>query len=240
MVESYEYDFFAGEMTEEMLNMGFVFLGIIAVLAIIVAVFSLVMYVFQSVGLYTIAKKRGIRHAWLSWLPVGNYWMVGCIADQYRYVAKGEVKNRRKILLGLSIGGIVLSVLDSLLSSTGVEALVEQVMYSGPQAAEGIAAGTSIAGSMIISLLASVVSIVTVVFWYISLYDLYSSCNPKNDTVFLVLGIIFGFLNSIFIFVCRNKDLGMPPRKQPAPEADPDAQWQRPDTVREPWENSEE
>lgn len=33
---------------------------------------SLVFYIFESLGLYTIAKRRGIRHPWLSWVPLGN------------------------------------------------------------------------------------------------------------------------------------------------------------------------
>ena len=104
----FDYEMFPAEMGEEMMDVIYVFAGVLLVFGLIALVVSLVMVIFQGVGLYTMAKRRGIKHAWLAWIPVGNSWLVGCIADQYRYVAKGEVKNRRKILLALSIVGAVL------------------------------------------------------------------------------------------------------------------------------------
>ncbi len=29
-------------------------------------------YILSSLGFYTLAKRRGIRHPWLSWIPVAN------------------------------------------------------------------------------------------------------------------------------------------------------------------------
>ena len=81
--------------------------GVLAIFYLIVALLSLalsvVIYIFHSLGLYTIANRRGIHHSWLAWLPVGNLWLLGSIADQYQYVVKGKIKNRRKVMLGLSI-----------------------------------------------------------------------------------------------------------------------------------------
>ena len=73
-------------------------------------VISVAAYVMQSVGLYSIADRRGIKKPWLAWVPVGNMWILGCISDQYRYVAKGQVKNKRKALLVLDILMCVLLV----------------------------------------------------------------------------------------------------------------------------------
>ena len=88
----------------------------------------------------------------------------------------------------------------------------------------------------VLNLVTSALEIATFVFWQIALYDLYSSCNPRNNVLFLVLGIIFVFLVPFFIFACRNKEEGMPPRReepryqyQPSPE---------PRTYQDPWENT--
>ena len=51
---------------------------------------------------------------------------------------------------------------------------------------------------------------------FMALYDLYRSCDPENSVLFLVFSILFSVTMPFFIFACRKKDLGMPPRKQPA------------------------
>ncbi len=53
-------------------------------------------YVLQALSLYSIAKRRGIGKPWLSWIPVANTWILGSISDQYQYVVKGKVRNKRK------------------------------------------------------------------------------------------------------------------------------------------------
>ena len=60
-------------------------------------------YVLQSLGLYTIANRRGISNPWLAWLPVGNMWILGSIADQYQYAANHKVRNRRNALLTMTV-----------------------------------------------------------------------------------------------------------------------------------------
>ena len=60
-------------------------------------------YVLTALALYTMAQRRGIKNAWLSWVPVINCWIIGSLSDQYRYVVKGEIKNKRKTMLILTI-----------------------------------------------------------------------------------------------------------------------------------------
>ena len=64
---------------------------------------SILAYILQALALYTIAKRRGIRKPWLAWIPFGNSWILGSLSDQYHYVTKRTIKNRRKLLLGLEI-----------------------------------------------------------------------------------------------------------------------------------------
>ena len=85
-------------------------------------------------------------------------------------------------------------------------------------------------------LLLSGLELASFVFWQISLYDLYTSCNPKHNVLFLVLGIIFGVAIPYFIFFNRNKELGMPPRKTENRESqdyDPEML-----NYEEPWDNT--
>ena len=185
-----------------------VLLGVYLLFLLVVMAFSVVSYVLYSLGLYTIANRRNIRHSWLAWLPMGNVWILGSISDQYQYVTKGKIKNRRKLLLGLDIGLVAFSICWL------VAIVVFGIMSEG--FAAGLVALTLVAilGYLVFIALA----IVCAVYTYICLYDLYNSSNPNNSVLFLVFSIFFSVTMPFFVFACRKKDLGMPPRRQPAPQ----------------------
>ena len=67
-------------------------------------------YILRSIGLYSIAKRRGIANPWLAWIPVAWVWVLGSISDQFRYVTKAQVKSKRKVLLITSIIYTVLAL----------------------------------------------------------------------------------------------------------------------------------
>ena len=137
-------------------------------------------------------------------------WILGSISDQYQYVVKGKVRNRRKVLLGFTIALLALVIVMYI----SLIAMLIQA-FADPSMAAGI-------GSILQILLAALgmiaVSIAAIVYQYLAVYDLFCSCEPNNAVLFLVLSILFGFLEPIFLLIGRKKDLGMPPRKpQPAP-----------------------
>ena len=176
-------------------------------------VIQIAAYVLSSLALYTIAKRRGLNHAWLSWIPVANVWILGSIADQYRYVARGEIKSKRKVLLTLNIISAVLTAVMVCLCIGAVGGAFSGAIMGRPedvilQNLLGTLAGML---GLIVPILG--VAIAAAIIRYMALYDLYSSCDPDNKTVFLVIGILFGITEPVFLFLCRNKDLGMPPRR---------------------------
>lgn len=195
-------------------------------------VISVGSYVLQSVSLYTIAKRRGIHKPWLSWLPVGDAWILGCISDQYQYVVKGKVKNKRKALLVLNIimwtvYVAFFAVYFVLLFQIIGGVLNDQLTNAGAMELMG-----SVAGILALFAVMMGVSIAILVIRYIALYDLYHSCDPDSSIAYLLLSIFLGIAQPLFLFLCRKKDDGMPPRKQ--------APVHIPDPTAEPWQNTEE
>ena len=69
------------------------------------------------------------------------------------------------------------------------------------------------------------ISIAYAVFRYMALYDIYKSLDPANCVLFLVLSILFGVTEPFFLFFSRNKDDGMPPRKQPVVDTPSSNDW---------------
>ncbi len=52
---------------------------------IVAAGLYLVGHIFGGVGLYTIAKRAGIKHPWLGFLPFANTWFTGKIAGEANF-----------------------------------------------------------------------------------------------------------------------------------------------------------
>ena len=213
-----------------------------AIYMLAVSGFGIAAYVLRALGFYTIAKRRGINHPWMSWVPVLDLWVLGCISDQYRYVVKGQTKNKRKWLLGLNIalaviyivffvffGIMMFDVVTGAINGMNESMILEELMGS----AIGLAAATlPMAG----------LAIAVVVIRYFAMYDLYTSCRPQNIVLFLVLSIFFTVTEPFFLFFLRKKDGGMPPRRtapQPQTYIPPQSDMPRYEPVQEPWEDSE-
>ena len=205
------------------LGLLFYLLYLLVVIGIAVAI-----YVIKALSLSTIAGRRGIRHPWLAWLPIGEAWILGCISDQYRYVALGQVKNKRKILLVLNILmhaaviGILVLFVNLMVQTIGLtEELMQEYILTQMLG--------SAMGMLLLYFVMLGISIALTVVQYMALYDLYASCEPGNKVLYLVLNIFIPITLPIFLLLCRKKDYGMPPRKQPAEPVRP---------IPEPWEDN--
>ena len=186
--------------------------------------FGIATYVLSAFALYTLASRRGIRKAGLSWVPVLNVWILGSLSDQYRYVVKGQIRSKRKILLILNL---IRFVFGTVLFGIGIFVVVQAItkifggssnhvilnLITGPVMA-ALGFGLPLAG----------LSIASLVFRYMALYDIYTSMDPNNNVLFLVLSIFFSVTEPFFLFFNRNKDCGMPPRKAPPVREEPQYQ----------------
>lgn len=190
---------------------------------ILASLYNLLVYILQSVGFYSVAKRRGIHHAWLGWIPVANMWVLGSIADQWRFVSKGKVTKNRRTLLVLQILIAVFFVVLFIGAVFLVVSAADAMMYGSDPSFEFMASAVVVLVAYFAML---VIAIILTVFQYIALYGYFASCNPNNAVAFIVLGILFSFLLPYFIFFGRKGDLGMPPRQpvyqqppvfQPAP-----------------------
>ena len=193
--------------------------GLIAVL-IYYAVYALfgggmgiALYVLRSLGVYAIAKRRGLKHAWFAWVPVVDAYLLGCVSDQYRYVVKGQDKSKRKWLLGLNI---VMWILILAFVATGIGVIVRVSDFAMRGASEIKLINTamsSLMGLLGLALPMMGVAVAVTVIRYMALYDLYTAADPRNNVLYLVLSIFFRVTEPFFIFFNRNRDEGMPPRK---------------------------
>ena len=163
---------------------------------------GIAIYVFTALSLYTIARRRGISAPWLAWVPVANLWVLGSLSDQYRYLTQGQMKHKRIALLvwecvsygmlGIIFGALLVAIWGSVAAIVTLLSMVFVVL---------------------------VLAIVYAVLYFMALYDVYASCDPQNAALYLVLSIFFRFLVPVFLFISRDMEKGMPPRK---PAGDPE------------------
>ena len=186
---------------------------------------SIASYVLTALALYTIARRRGLKNPWLAWIPVADCWLLGSLSDQYRYVVDGQHKSKRKILLIFRILTAVMWVsLIGLLIKLCFHAVGS--VFWGTMSDERIFQILHQSLNLLVMCLPLIgISIAYAVFRYMALYDIYKSLDPANCVLFLVLSILFGVTEPFFLFFSRNKDDGMPPRKQPVVDTPSSNDW---------------
>ena len=239
-------------MKKEWVNM--IRLSILNISNAFSSLLTLAGYVLMALGMYTIAKRRGIRHAWLAWVPVANLWLLGCVSDQYQQVVFGKQKTKRRtmmwlyaILLVLAVIVVVMAVdwFIGLLNSADIEFadMIKSLMNDPIGYAEILANDLMAAEDYLVdslgqlmtigglALVLSIVSTILLVLQYMAVYDVFRSCDPMKAGTYLALSVVltlfgFGIVQSVLVFVCRDKDLGMPPRTNQIPEEA--AVWQPP------------
>ena len=178
-------------------------------------------YVLTALAIYTVAQRRGLKNPWLAWIPVADIWLLGSISDQYRYLVKRENRSKRKILLVLRILSAVCSMVLVGLAVSIVANVITGEMYAvSEEELVGRIMGPMI-GIFGVGVPMAGVGIAYAVIRFMALYDVYTSMDPKNSVMFLVLSIVFGVTEPFFLFFNRKKDEGMPPRKQEPVYHDP-------------------
>lgn len=189
-------------------SVGFVVMYLLYIIPVYAAAiaFSVIAYILTGKSLSAIARRRGIEKPWLAWVPVGCDWLLGCISDQYRYVTFGEESNRRGKLLKTNI--VLLVIAAVVLIFSGVMCVM---------AAFGVSDDAVLVMALFMMALAYGMIPVAVVYsinYYKSMFDLFRSCDPDKSLVYLLVSIFASFPLPFFLYSCRNKDLGMPPRRE--------------------------
>ncbi len=191
------------------------------------SIFSILIYVGVGFGLWKLATKCEIPNPWLAWIPFGQTYTLGAIADHYYDRCENRTTSYRKKLLVLEIVMSVLAVLlivalmailviifagiggsifdpNGLLSSD-LEMTEEQVLAAIPMLL------LTLLGSVVVM----VVAIIYLVFHITAMHKVFKLFDPNNATLFTVLSVFFSIAQPILYIVISNNS----PRYPAAPEA---------------------
>lgn len=181
-----------------------ILLLVLCVISVIATVFALIMYIFESIGLYSVAKRRGLKHPFMAWIPYTNTYLFGKAAEQYETAVKGKSKNYKAILLCLSI---ILTAVTALFNVV-IYALSNSIVYLAQDCAYNSDAIVLIISLILLYIAMLVVSVIYSVFYFIALHKIYRSFSTKSSTLLLIFSIIFPVIVPFVIFASRKKDDG--------------------------------
>lgn len=203
-----------------------------------------VAYILMGWGLHALAKRRIIKYAWLAWFPVGNLWVLGCLADQYRTVVKGQENSNRRIrVFWISLVALVLLAALIVLSAWGITYLAKNtpsMNLTGEQQqkmstltgdeltetylelmADMIAADKSLAKGvttvLVIWMVLAVLLLIVTIALAVEMYTcLYDlyASCLPKHKVWFLVVSIVLGVEAVFVFICRKQDQGLPHNKK--------------------------
>ncbi len=167
--------------------MGILFATMIIFLIVTIFV-VLAIYLMTAIALYLFAKDAGIENPWLSFIPLGNYFLMGNMAGELS-LGNIRIKNTGLVLIIVSAASSSVSAFNSIFSN-----LIE----------ENVAFALI---ALVISGISLIISLAAGVFQGFVLYNIFRKYGENNALLFAVLSCIVPFALPIVFFYMRKKYL---------------------------------
>ena len=176
-------------------------------LTLILSVLTFVtVFILQGVGLYTMAKRRGLKYKALAFVPFANIWYIGKLAGDC-YFFNHRVK-------GVGMSAMIMQICTVLLTCGGVAAEVYlRLVVGAPQEGDlGLIWPNNLTGISaqlltfyeVVGYVLPIVQLVFEIFFIILAMSLYKKYAPKNHMFFSMLTLFIPISPYIIIFAIRN------------------------------------
>ncbi len=167
---------------------------------------GLVLYILKAIGVYKMGKTAGANHPWIAFIPLINCFALGRVAEKYIKRDGSRSAKFSVILLVLRIGSVVLTALF-------VGSLISAIVALIADAGNAVTLDETLTmdsfqvfvPAVFLYLLTFATALTYSIVYYVALWRVYNAFDCSNGTLFLVLAIIFNFLEGIFLFALRNK-----------------------------------
>lgn len=207
------------ELEEMAMGIGIAFLAIFAVLGVL----GLVSYIFQSIALTRVGRRRGIKCAWLIWIPIANSWALGALADEYD--ARQGLKRRFRVLLLAVLLIFIVAYIVMFCSISAIEPLVENIESYDIDEIFSVLMKLVI-GVYSFAIGISFIGIIYSALTYICIYKIFESLSPKRCVLHFILSIFIPLYTGICLFCLRNRGWPYPEETPTLPEArEPEKGW---------------
>ncbi len=158
------------------------------------------LYVMQALGLSRLCKTMGAKSPWLAWLPVGDLYSMGFLAEQSNLHC-GKKKGAWRIVLPVLVG-LCFILIPVFITFLVLVALFLEEMAMGEE--------FIILPVLLFYFAFLMMSVLMSVLTYIVLYKIYKLFAPDSAAVYLVLSIFLS-ATPIILFLLRDKTPPAPP-----------------------------
>mgnify|MGYP001273112149 CR=1 FL=1 len=183
------------------------FIFIFIVLAAIFLI-ALINYILISIAVYRIAKRRGIDHAFLAWIPVAQNYLYAELIGTNVKVGNVTVPQYPWIYVGIVNGGTFLAGIIQNVSQLSSLNSLEQMSNYGHSIASNF-------GTMAASLIALALYLVITVVRIYTMYRVFKLFKG-NTVLYTVLGSLILFAEPIILLILSNKPFAEEPEAVPA------------------------
>lgn len=167
---------------------------------IVAGIIYFTLYMLQGVGLYTLSRKAGINHAWLSFVPFACNVQLGKLAGACSLFGQ-KIKN----------GGLYCAIFEFLYCALNILSLITQVLlkdYYNMDAFNYVGYPESLRWAYITEEISyyvgSIVYIVYLIFMIVILFGFFRKYAARNSWTFSILSVFFPIVKGAFIFAVRN------------------------------------
>lgn len=178
--------------------------GAAALIAVLVILFyllilgiGLVSYILSSLAYYKIAKRRNIANPWLSWIPIGDCWIVGRIANDY------DKRNgyNRKWHIALVTLSLIATVILTIFYIMYFISIITGMSYGADIDETTGLMLVSLAGIMFGAIAASAYSVLS----GICVYKTFESTRPEKALLYTILHFMVPLAGPICLVICMDK-----------------------------------
>ena len=155
----------------------------------ITSLVSIAIYVFRSLGLYSMAENTGISHPWMAWVPFVRQYLLGRLADRYA-ASQGQQTSYRIFMPAIQCGGVALVTMGA------ISWVVRIVLWPNSSLARDLLSFLGLVALWLVIMAAS--AVITV----LGCYKVFLDYEPTSAVAYTVLAF-FG-LDWIPLFLCRN------------------------------------
>jgi len=78
------------------------------IFTVIGVILGIAAYILTALGLYAIAKNRGMENPWLAWIPIAQFYIIGAIVKELKFGSSFTIP---KMELVLPLGALAMAIL---------------------------------------------------------------------------------------------------------------------------------